>query len=57
MLREAGLRVFRASNGVLLARAVPRDAVTDILGATATSERALGELRRRLRELASALGG
>lgn len=56
-LREAGLRVFRAPNGVLLARAVPRDAVTDILGATALGERALGELRRRLRELASALGG
>lgn len=47
-LREAGLRVFRAPNGVLLARAVPRDAVTNVLAATAAGERALGELRRRL---------
>jgi putative RNA 2'-phosphotransferase len=47
-LREAGLRIFRAPNGVLLARAVPRDAVTDILGATAAGKRVLGELRRRL---------
>lgn len=47
-LRGAGLRVFRASNGVLLARAVPRDAVTDLLAATAAGARALGELRRRL---------
>jgi putative RNA 2'-phosphotransferase len=47
-LRAAGLSVFRAPNGVLLARAVPRDAVTDLLAATAAGERALGELRRRL---------
>jgi putative RNA 2'-phosphotransferase len=47
-LREAGLRVFRAPNGVLLARAVPRDAVTDVVAATAAGSRALGELRRRL---------
>jgi putative RNA 2'-phosphotransferase len=47
-LREAGLRVFRAPNGVLLARAVPREAVTDMLASTAAGERALGELRRRL---------
>ncbi|WP_375767446.1 RNA 2'-phosphotransferase [Archangium gephyra] len=48
LLRESGLRVFRAPNGVLLARAVPREAVTDLLAATAVGERALGELRRRL---------
>lgn len=48
LLREAGLRVFRAPNGVLLARAVPRDAVTDILAATATGTRMLGTLRCRL---------
>ncbi|AKJ06105.1 putative RNA 2'-phosphotransferase [Archangium gephyra] len=47
-LRAAGLSVFRAPNGVLLARAVPREAVTDLLAATAAGERALGELRRRL---------
>jgi putative RNA 2'-phosphotransferase len=52
-LREAGLSVFRAPNGVLLARAVPRDAVTDVLAATASGERVLGELRRRLPGTAS----
>ncbi|OJT26122.1 RNA 2'-phosphotransferase [Archangium sp. Cb G35] len=47
-LRAAGLNVFRAPNGVLLAREVPRDAVTDVLAATSAGERALGELRWRL---------
>ncbi|KFA91973.1 RNA 2'-phosphotransferase [Archangium violaceum] len=47
-LRVAGLSVFRAPNGVLLARAVPRDAVTDLLASTVAGERALGELRWRL---------
>jgi putative RNA 2'-phosphotransferase len=47
-LREAGLSIFRAPNGVLLARAVPRDAVTDVVAATAAGKQALGELRRRL---------
>ena len=47
-LRAAGLSVVRAPNGELLPRAVPRDAVPDLLAATAAGERALGELRRRL---------
>ncbi|MCY1077337.1 RNA 2'-phosphotransferase [Archangium lansingense] len=47
-LREAGLRVFRAPNGVLLARAVPRHAVTDVVTATAAGKQVLGELLRRI---------
>ena len=44
-LRAAGLRVFRAPNGVLLARAVPREAVVDVRACNRPGDRALAALR------------
>ena len=44
-LREQGGRVFRAPNGVLLCRAIPKQAITGLVAETAAGERALGTLR------------
>lgn len=48
LLRAAGQRVFRAPNGVLLTRAVPRSAVVDVVGATRAGNEALARLRQLL---------
>ena len=43
-LRAAGQRVFRAPNGVLLTREVPRGAVVDVVGATRAGTAAVAQL-------------
>lgn len=47
-LRAAGLGVFRAPNGVLLTRRVPRDAIVGVAAQTKAGRRALDELRTLL---------
>lgn len=47
-LRATGLRVFRAPNGVLLARAIPAGAIVDVLACNGPGRSALAELKRRL---------
>jgi putative RNA 2'-phosphotransferase len=47
-LREAGLGVFRAPNGVLLTRRVPRAAIVGVSAQTKAGKRALDELRQLL---------
>lgn len=47
-LRAAGLTLYRAPNGVLLVREVPRAAIVDVQAQTKAGERALGDLRARL---------
>lgn len=47
-LRAAGQRVFRAPNGVLLTREVPRGAVVDVVGATRAGLAAVDELKALL---------
>jgi putative RNA 2'-phosphotransferase len=44
-LRAAGERIFRAPNGVLLTRLVPRDAVVGIRAATRMGDTRLAALR------------
>lgn len=44
-LREQGERVFRAPNGVLLCRAIPKQAITGVVAGTPTGEQAMRELR------------
>ena len=48
LLRAAGQRVFRAPNGVLLTRTVPRSAVIDVVAATRAGNEALARLREKL---------
>ncbi|MDP2340507.1 MAG: RNA 2'-phosphotransferase [Deltaproteobacteria bacterium] len=47
-LRAAGLPIFRAPNGVLLARRVPRSAVIDVQAQSRAGETALAQLLARL---------
>jgi len=47
-LRVAGQRVFRAPNGVLLTRVVPREAVVDVMAATRAGTAAVERLRALL---------
>jgi putative RNA 2'-phosphotransferase len=47
-LRAAGLRVFRAPNGVLLARAIPADTIVNVLGCNGPGNSALAELKGRM---------
>jgi putative RNA 2'-phosphotransferase len=47
-LRALGLRVFRAPNGVLLARAIPATTIVDVLACNGPGRSALVELRRGL---------
>ncbi|QSQ25533.1 RNA 2'-phosphotransferase [Pyxidicoccus parkwayensis] len=47
-LRALGLRVFRAPNGVLLARAIPAAAIVNVLAGNGPGNSALAELKRRL---------
>jgi putative RNA 2'-phosphotransferase len=44
-LRARGLMVFRAQNGVLLVRAVPRDAIVDVIAVSSAGRRALPSLK------------
>jgi putative RNA 2'-phosphotransferase len=45
-LRAVGLQVFCAPNGVLLARAVPREAVIDVVASSRRGQQHLDDLRR-----------
>jgi putative RNA 2'-phosphotransferase len=45
-LRLLGLQIFRAPNGVLLTRAVPREAVIDVVASSRRGHEHLAELRR-----------
>lgn len=47
-LRASGLRIFRAPNGVLLARAIPAATLVDVLACNGPGNSALVELKRRL---------
>ncbi|EPX63144.1 phosphotransferase KptA/Tpt1 [Cystobacter fuscus DSM 2262] len=47
-LRASGLRIFRAPNGVLLARAIPATTLVDVLACNGPGSSALAELKRRL---------
>ncbi|WNG20057.1 RNA 2'-phosphotransferase [Cystobacter fuscus] len=47
-LRASGLRIFRAPNGVLLARAIPAATIVDVLACNGPGRSALAELKRRL---------
>ena len=47
-LRARGIAVFRAPNGVVLARSVPRDAIVDVVPQTRAGESARAELRSLL---------
>ncbi|WNG29605.1 RNA 2'-phosphotransferase [Cystobacter fuscus] len=47
-LRASGLRVFRAPNGVLLARVIPAATIVDVLACNGPGRSALVELKRRL---------
>lgn len=49
-LRASGLRVFRSPNGVLLARAIPADAIVDVLACNGPGTAALAKLKGRLRQ-------
>ncbi len=53
-LRTSGLRIFRAPNGVLLARAIPATTIVDVLACNGPGSSALAELKRRLGTDASA---
>jgi putative RNA 2'-phosphotransferase len=52
-MRAAGLAIWRAPNGVLLARHVPKDAIVDVVAQNRPGERALAELRALLSTRAS----
>jgi putative RNA 2'-phosphotransferase len=47
-LRASGLRIFRAPNGVLLARAIPATTLVDVLACNGPGSSALAELKGRL---------
>ncbi|ATB42514.1 phosphotransferase KptA/Tpt1 [Cystobacter fuscus] len=47
-LRASGLRIFRAPNGVLLARAIPSATIVDVIACNGPGRSALAELKRRL---------
>ncbi|HEX8535984.1 MAG TPA: tRNA 2'-phosphotransferase [Cystobacter sp.] len=47
-LRASGLRIFRAPNGVLLARAIPAATIVDVLACNGPGRSALVELKRWL---------
>jgi putative RNA 2'-phosphotransferase len=47
-LRASGLRIFRAPNGVLLARAIPAATLVDVLACNGPGRSALVELKRWL---------
>jgi len=47
-LRASGLRIFRAPNGVLLARAIPAATLVDVLACNGPGRSALADLKRRL---------
>jgi putative RNA 2'-phosphotransferase len=47
-LKDAGVAVFESDNGVLLARAVPREAIVDLLPQTKRARTREGELRALL---------
>jgi putative RNA 2'-phosphotransferase len=49
-LRASGLRVFRSPNGVLLARAIPAEAIVNVLACNGPGNAALAELKGRLRK-------
>ncbi len=48
-VRAAGFTIFRAPNGVILARAVPAEAIVDVIACNRPGERAAGALRALLR--------
>ncbi|NMO18729.1 RNA 2'-phosphotransferase [Pyxidicoccus fallax] len=47
-LRDSGLRVFRAPNGVLLARAIPAEAIVNVVACNGPGRFALAELKGRM---------
>lgn len=47
-LRASGLRIFRAPNGVLLAREIPAAAIVDVLACNGPGSSALAELKGRV---------
>jgi putative RNA 2'-phosphotransferase len=47
-MRERGLTIWRAPNGVLLARHVPKEAIVDVVAQNRPGERALAELKALL---------
>ncbi|MFP2909144.1 RNA 2'-phosphotransferase [Pyxidicoccus sp. 3LFB2] len=47
-LRASGLRIFRAPNGVLLARAIPAAVIVDVLACNGAGGSALAELKGRV---------
>ncbi|MCY1015858.1 RNA 2'-phosphotransferase [Pyxidicoccus sp. MSG2] len=47
-LRASGLRIFRAPNGVLLARAIPAAVIVDVLACNGPGGSALAELKGRV---------
>lgn len=47
-LRASGLRIFRAPNGVMLARAIPAAAIVDVRACNGPGGSALAELRGRV---------
>jgi putative RNA 2'-phosphotransferase len=53
-LRASGLRIFRAPNGVLLARAIPAAAIVDVRAGHGPGGSALAELKRRVGKGAAA---
>jgi putative RNA 2'-phosphotransferase len=53
-LRAAGFAIFRAPNGVLLARRVPKDCIVDVIAQNRPGKAALDELRALI--LSSARG-
>lgn len=53
-LRAEGLRVFRAPNGVLLARAIPAGAIVNVLACNGPGSSALAELKGRMTKAAAA---
>lgn len=48
-LKRAGVSVFRSPNGVLLARSVPRECITDVIAVTSTGRSALAKVKEKLR--------
>lgn len=48
LIRAHGLALWRATNGVLLARRVPKDAIVDVTAQSSAGERALAALRAAL---------
>ena len=47
-LRALGLRIFRAPNGVLLARAIPASVIVDVLACNGPGGSALSDLKGRV---------